>query len=272
MATVQMDLAELELLKKQKEELEREVETQKKLSEGLRVTMAEIKSDKKVLERVKTRTEVSLPENSLDVIERTLRAYQHHMTSNTNYGPNSHFHRDGFSILAGKVKDSLAIRSRLTSETEVVNFINASDFKEALLEKLSEDLVRENGKLKAEAKIADEVLADLQEQHKVDLIRKEDQWAKTESNLKEAYEKSEEELHDSYKGEIKGYQDRIADLNVRIEELETGVKNRTEMEALQEKVTKLQEALQQEKSRSFWQKLFGTGSPDTRSLEKVIER
>src|SRR5271167_35997 len=267
MATVQMDLAELELLKKQKEELEREVETQKKLSEGLRVTMAEIKSDKKVLERLKTRTEVSLPENSLGVIESTLRAYKHHMTSNTQYGPNSHFHRDGFSILAGKVKDSLALQSRLTSETEVVNFINASDFKEALLEKLSEDLVRENGKLKAEAKIADEVLTDLQEQHKVALSRKEDQfatwrennintWAKTESNLKEAYEKSEE-----------GYQDRIADLNVRIEELETGVKNRTEMEALQEKVTKLQEALQQEKSRSFWQKLFGTGSSDTRSLE-----
>jgi len=219
MATVTMDIAELDKLRQ-------ELKEQKEKQEALSKEMNDVKSDKRVIVRTKPATKSDFT-YSFDM--QKYNKYHQQLTSRLDYRSYTGFPESDV------IKECLTIYPLYNIEGQFKEFINFEDAKEELKAKLEEKYKNELADLRASEKYSDDRLRDKQKE----------------------FEEAKRVLIQQYEemGALK--QKDIDALQKKYDELESGKKELSKIQKLQETIQKLEKELIKEKSKSWWQKLLG---------------
>lgn len=226
MATVTMDIAELDKLRQ-------ELKEQKEKQEALSKEMNDVKSDKRVIVKTKPATKADFT-YSFDMQRYT--KYHQQLTSRLGYSSHTVFSEND------AIRECLTIYPLHNIEGQFKEFINFEDAKEELKAKLEEKYKDELANLRASEKYSDDRLRDKQKE----------------------FEEAKRVLIQQHEEREALKQKDIDALQKKYDELESGKRELSKIQKLQETIQKLQETIQKlekelikEKSKSWWQKLLG---------------
>jgi flagellar capping protein FliD len=223
--TVSLSLADVD---KMRQDIANAQAAQKKAEAEL----AEVKADRRtvLIERIKPLTErclrVTLPEWNVGELGKAVSSARHHLNDFCIISHNR-YKSNGIDITR-----YVDVDLHEDKVQEKVSYINFGDVEQQIRKKLEQDVADEVAKLKAEAKHHTEKLADAEEK-----------WQRENIDLQKEYEKQKQKFKEQIEEWVKKYN-----------ELETGKKEQTRIEELLEQIKKLEEQLNKEKAKRWYQK------------------
>lgn len=227
MAKVEMDLAELDLLRQQKTEALAQVKEAEVKYSKLSEEVALVKADKRVIKIIKEKnSSISLNKSEL---AREINLVLNFYRLNNDYAHSSKQPiRNIVDTIVDTVYDSLNKNKINNIENSSTEFVNFEDVKELLRKELDKQLTDELGQLRTRLNKANTDLAEKESTYDIKL----------------------KEVEKRYLIEIK-------DRDQTIEYLKNDKDLRSLEEKLNEQIKELEEKLKTEQSKKWWQKLIG---------------
>lgn len=233
MATVSMDIAELDKLRASIETEKQNVLNKEQQIKNLEKEIFEVQAEKRVIKITEVPQTVTLGiPYSVHTNHSDLRMIESFISRIVLLNKNDYYNQfnSGYNV-----KQFNICLGTGGTKRELVNF---EDIKEELRKQAEKDVTVELVELRRAKKLADEKLEE----------------------VKQEYEKELEKRDKDYKEVIveygKQHLKEVEDLQEKLEEAVTGKKKQTEIELLQAKILQLGTDLQREKEKKWYHKLF----------------